>query len=80
MLPKKEKERPVASVAFEAPFTVEVIDRDSAKDSQPREGVVCRGRRLSQLTPRRLGRRRLTRCGDQKINVVHIRNLGSVHA
>ena len=34
VLPKKEKEPPVASVAFEAPFTVEVIDPDAAKDSR----------------------------------------------
>lgn len=34
VLPKKEKEAPVSSVAFEAPFTVEVIDPDSAKDSR----------------------------------------------
>ena len=34
VLPRKEKEPPVSSVAFEAPFTVEVIDPDSAKDSR----------------------------------------------
>jgi TolA-binding protein len=34
VLPKKEQDPPVASVAFEAPFTVEVIDPDSAKDSR----------------------------------------------
>ncbi len=34
VLPKKEKEPAVASVAFEAPFTVELIDPDSAKDSR----------------------------------------------
>ena len=34
VLPKKEKEPAVSSVAFEAPLTVEVIDPDSAKDSR----------------------------------------------
>ena len=34
VLPKKEKSPPVSSVAFEAPFTVEVIDPDTAKDSR----------------------------------------------
>jgi len=34
VLPRKEKEPAVSSVAFEAPFTVEVIDPDSAKDSR----------------------------------------------
>ena len=34
VLPKKEKEPATSSVAFEAPFTVEVIDPDAAKDSR----------------------------------------------
>lgn len=34
VLPRKEKESPISSVAFEAPFTVELIDPDSAKDSR----------------------------------------------
>ena len=34
VLPRKDKAPAVASVAFEAPFTVEVIDPDSAKDSR----------------------------------------------
>lgn len=40
VLPKKEKAPAVASVAFEAPFTVEVIDPDSAKDSRSKALVT----------------------------------------